>query len=85
MAPLIVLASLSDGHHRAHTYVYTRLLPYVHFQSPSTMIYLTDDEKRRIFEGVQPMLTEWAGNVKLVPTSCYGVRLVRVRSVPGMG
>lgn len=41
------------------------------------MIYLNDDEKRRIFEGVQPMLTEWAGNVKLVPTSCYGVRLVR--------
>lgn len=41
------------------------------------MIYLTDDEKHRIFEGVKPMLTEWAGGVNLVPTSCYGVRLVR--------
>ncbi len=41
------------------------------------MIYLTDHEKQRIFKGVKPMLTEWAGGVKLVETSCYGVRLVR--------
>lgn len=47
------------------------------FEAPSTMIYLTEAEKQRIFDGVQPMLTEWAGGVRLVPTSCYGVRLVR--------
>lgn len=41
------------------------------------MVYLTDEEKHRIFEGVKPMLTEWAGGVNLFPTSCYGVRLVR--------
>lgn len=46
------------------------------------MIYLTDEEKRRIFEGVKPMLTEWAGGVNLVPTSCYGVRLVSERLPP---
>lgn len=54
------------------------------FEAPSTMIYLTDNEKRRIFDGVKPMLTEWAGGLTLIPTSCYGVRLVRdcVRACP---
>ena len=52
-------------------------------QSPSTMIYLTDHEKRKVFDGVKGMLTEWAGGVNLVPTSCYGVRLVS-RACPAL-
>lgn len=38
------------------------------------MVYLTDQDKDIIFAGVKPLLAEWAGNVNLVPTSCYGVR-----------
>ncbi len=45
------------------------------FEAPSTMVYLTDSEKHKIFAAMQPDLTEWAGGVTLIPTSCYGVRI----------
>jgi hypothetical protein len=38
------------------------------------MVYLTDQQKERIFEGLRPIMEEWAGGVELKGTSCYGVR-----------
>lgn len=44
-------------------------------QVPSRMVYLTDEDKRHVFNGLKPLLEDWAGGVSLKPTSCYGVRM----------
>jgi len=46
-----------------------------HWQSDIHMMHVSPPMTNAIFNTIRPILEEWAGVPKLVPTSCYGIRI----------